>query len=174
MQVLLGSSYVNDFDFNNRSYRVYVQADQQFRAKPEDIERYYVRTADGRMMPLSNVVSVQRGDGAEDHHPLQPVPLGRDQRVGGARLQLGPGAADHGAAVEPRAAAGHDASRGRACRSRRLEAGQQSAAHLRPRPAARLSDAGRAVREPHAAVHHPAVGAARDPGRARRRSGAAA
>ena len=59
MQVLLGSSYVNDFDFNNRSYRVYVQADQQFRSKPEDITRYYVRTAEGQMMPLSNVVSVR-------------------------------------------------------------------------------------------------------------------
>ena len=34
-----GSRYVNDFDFNNRAYRVYVQADQQFRAEPEDIER---------------------------------------------------------------------------------------------------------------------------------------
>ena len=32
MQVLLGSVYVNDFDFNNRSYRVYVQADKQFRS----------------------------------------------------------------------------------------------------------------------------------------------
>jgi HAE1 family hydrophobic/amphiphilic exporter-1 len=32
MQILLGSAYVNDFDFNNRSYRVYVQADQQFRS----------------------------------------------------------------------------------------------------------------------------------------------
>ena len=30
--VYMGSSYVNDFDFNNRSYRVYVQADKQFRA----------------------------------------------------------------------------------------------------------------------------------------------
>ncbi len=35
MQILLGSSYVNDFDFNNRSYRVYVQADQQFRGQPD-------------------------------------------------------------------------------------------------------------------------------------------
>jgi len=61
MQVLLGSSYVNDFDFNNRSYRVYVQADQQFRAKPEDITRYYARTADGRMLPLSSVMSVREG-----------------------------------------------------------------------------------------------------------------
>ena len=30
--IYMGSSYVNDFDFNNRSYRVYVQADKQFRA----------------------------------------------------------------------------------------------------------------------------------------------
>src|SRR3989441_7236456 len=59
MQILLGSSYVNDFDFNNRSYRVYVQADQQFRSTPSDIERYYVRTSAGSMMPLSNVVSVR-------------------------------------------------------------------------------------------------------------------
>ena len=30
--VYMGSSYVNDFDFNNRSYRVYVQADKQYRS----------------------------------------------------------------------------------------------------------------------------------------------
>jgi HAE1 family hydrophobic/amphiphilic exporter-1 len=59
MQILLGSSYVNDFDFNNRSYRVYVQADRHFRSSPADIERYSVRSADGRMMPLSNFVSVR-------------------------------------------------------------------------------------------------------------------
>ncbi len=61
MQVLLGSSYVNDFDFNNRSYRVYVQADQQFRSKPQDIRRYYVRTASGQMMSLGDLVSVREG-----------------------------------------------------------------------------------------------------------------
>ena len=59
MQILLGSAYVNDFDFNNRSYRVYAQADRQFRSHPSDIEKYYVRTSAGRMMPLSNVVSVR-------------------------------------------------------------------------------------------------------------------
>jgi HAE1 family hydrophobic/amphiphilic exporter-1 len=58
IQTLLGSTYVNDFDFNNRSYRVYVQADQQFRESPQDIRRYSVRAADGRMMPLSNLVSL--------------------------------------------------------------------------------------------------------------------
>jgi HAE1 family hydrophobic/amphiphilic exporter-1 len=59
MQILLGSAYVNDFDFNGRSYRVYVQADQQFRSHPADIEKYAVRTISGRMTPLSNVVSVK-------------------------------------------------------------------------------------------------------------------
>src|SRR5581483_509118 len=59
MQILLGSSYVNDFDFNNRSYRVYVQADQRFRSSPSDIAKYSVRTSTGGMMPLSNVVSLR-------------------------------------------------------------------------------------------------------------------
>ena len=34
LQVYMGSAYVNDFDFNNRSYRVYVQADKQYRSEP--------------------------------------------------------------------------------------------------------------------------------------------
>jgi hydrophobic/amphiphilic exporter-1 (mainly G- bacteria), HAE1 family len=58
MQILLGSSYVNDFDFNDRSYRVYVQADSQFRSNPNDIGRYQVRNSAGQMMPLSNVVKI--------------------------------------------------------------------------------------------------------------------
>ena len=37
LQVYMGSVYVNDFDFNNRAYRVYLQADAQFRAKAKDI-----------------------------------------------------------------------------------------------------------------------------------------
>jgi hydrophobic/amphiphilic exporter-1 (mainly G- bacteria), HAE1 family len=65
IQTLLGSAYVNDFDFNNRSYRVYVQADQPFRMKPEDIERYYVRAANGSMMPLSDVVALREATTAK-------------------------------------------------------------------------------------------------------------
>ena len=50
MQIYLGSQYVNDFDFNNRAYRVYVQADQAFRSDPTALEQFYVaqhRAADG-------------------------------------------------------------------------------------------------------------------------------
>ncbi|HEY0285267.1 MAG TPA: multidrug efflux RND transporter permease subunit [Vicinamibacterales bacterium] len=56
LALLLGSQYVNDFDFNNRAYRVYVQGDQQFRAGPADLSQYYARAANGDMVPLSAVV----------------------------------------------------------------------------------------------------------------------
>ena len=58
MQVLVGSSYVNDFDFNNRAYRVYVQADQPFRARPQDLDRFYARASNGQMIPLSSLVQL--------------------------------------------------------------------------------------------------------------------
>ncbi len=59
LQVFLGSAYVNDFDFMNRSYRVYVQADQQFRSDPNSLRQLYARSAEGEMVPLDTVVRVQ-------------------------------------------------------------------------------------------------------------------
>jgi HAE1 family hydrophobic/amphiphilic exporter-1 len=59
LQVYMGSAYINDFDFNNRAYRVYVQADQQFRGQPRDIRRFYVRSDTGKMIPLDNVVNIK-------------------------------------------------------------------------------------------------------------------
>jgi hydrophobic/amphiphilic exporter-1 (mainly G- bacteria), HAE1 family len=56
--VYMGSSYVNDFDFNNRSYRVYVQADKQFRATAQNMKQFYVRSDSGAMVPLDNLISV--------------------------------------------------------------------------------------------------------------------
>src|SRR5579863_1731083 len=56
--VYMGSSYVNDFDFNNRSYRVYVQADKQFRAASRDMKQFYVRSDSGAMVPLDNLISI--------------------------------------------------------------------------------------------------------------------
>jgi HAE1 family hydrophobic/amphiphilic exporter-1 len=56
LAVFLGSAYVNDFDFNNRAYRVYVQADQQYRASPDNLRELYARSATGEMVPLESVV----------------------------------------------------------------------------------------------------------------------
>jgi hydrophobic/amphiphilic exporter-1 (mainly G- bacteria), HAE1 family len=58
--VYMGSSYVNDFDFNNRSYRVYVQADKQFRATAQDMKQFYVRSDSGAMVPLENLITIEQ------------------------------------------------------------------------------------------------------------------
>jgi HAE1 family hydrophobic/amphiphilic exporter-1 len=56
--VYMGSDYVNDFDFNNRSYRVYIQADKQFRSEAQDMKQFYVRSDSGAMVPLDNLISI--------------------------------------------------------------------------------------------------------------------
>ncbi len=61
--VFMGSQYVNDFDFNNRTYRVYVQADQAFRMNAGDLHDYYVRSDGGEMVPLDNLVTVGESSG---------------------------------------------------------------------------------------------------------------
>ncbi|MBL1177371.1 efflux RND transporter permease subunit [Pantanalinema sp. GBBB05] len=65
LQTALGSQYVNDFNLGQRSYRVYVQADQQFRGNPNDIGSLYVRSAQGEMVPLSNLVTITPKTGAQ-------------------------------------------------------------------------------------------------------------
>jgi HAE1 family hydrophobic/amphiphilic exporter-1 len=47
LQIYTGSQYVNDFTFSNRSYRVYVQADEAFRGNPKDVTSFYVRSRGG-------------------------------------------------------------------------------------------------------------------------------
>ena len=68
----MGSSYVNDFDFNNRSYRVYVQADQQFRRTSHDLRQYYVRSASNQLIPLDNLVTISEVSGPQviNHYNL--------------------------------------------------------------------------------------------------------
>ncbi|MBY0402696.1 MAG: efflux RND transporter permease subunit [Cyanobacteria bacterium] len=69
LQVLLGSAYVNDFTFENKSYRVYAQADHQFRDNPKVIDSFYVRPAPGvnnqKMTPLSSLVEVKSSTGPQ-------------------------------------------------------------------------------------------------------------
>jgi len=60
LQVFMGSVYVNDFDFNNRSYRVYLQADQKYRAEAKDIRSYYLKSDTGKMIPLDNLVEIEQ------------------------------------------------------------------------------------------------------------------
>ncbi len=72
MGTFMGSSYVNDFSFNNRSYRVYVQADKQFRRNTGDLRQYYVRSNAGQMVPLDNLVALSETSGPQviNHYNL--------------------------------------------------------------------------------------------------------
>ncbi len=72
LQTYLGSQYVNNFTLGRRTYRVYVQADQQFRSNPKDISRLYVRSTQDAMIPLSNLVTVTPTTGAQsiNHYNL--------------------------------------------------------------------------------------------------------
>jgi HAE1 family hydrophobic/amphiphilic exporter-1 len=61
--VFMGSQYINDFDYNNRTYRVFVQADQPFRMTARDLHNYYVRSDTGQMVPLDNLTTVTESSG---------------------------------------------------------------------------------------------------------------
>jgi HAE1 family hydrophobic/amphiphilic exporter-1 len=55
--VFEGSQYVNDFDLHERSYRVYVQADAPFRSDLSGLQSMYVRSPEGGLIPLSDLMT---------------------------------------------------------------------------------------------------------------------
>ncbi len=58
LQAQLGSAYVNDFNFQGRTYQVKVQAEASFRDTVDDIQRLYVRSNSGQMVPLKSLLTV--------------------------------------------------------------------------------------------------------------------
>jgi len=65
LQSTFGTLYVNDFTRSGRAFRVQLQAEPVDRQSPEDLGRVFVRAADGRMMPLSALVTVKPTVGPE-------------------------------------------------------------------------------------------------------------
>jgi len=57
MQIYLGSLYVNDFDYLNRAYRVYVQADTPYRSTVGDLQQIYVKSNTGAIMPITTLLT---------------------------------------------------------------------------------------------------------------------
>ena len=57
LQVYLGSAYVNDFNYLNRTYQEVVQANEQFRRNQDDIARLKARNASGEMVPIGTVAN---------------------------------------------------------------------------------------------------------------------
>ena len=54
-----GKYYINDFNKYGRVYRVYMQSESDFRARPSDIDKIYVKNKSGTMVPLSAVVKIE-------------------------------------------------------------------------------------------------------------------
>lgn len=59
LQTNLGSSYINDFNLYGKSYRVVVQAEADKRDAVDDIQRLYVRSTSGDMVPLSTLIEIK-------------------------------------------------------------------------------------------------------------------
>ncbi len=53
-----GSYYVNDFNLQGRVFRVMMQADEPYRSVPDDMDKIYIKTNDGKSAPLSSVLKV--------------------------------------------------------------------------------------------------------------------
>ena len=63
LQVYFGSLYINDFNLFGRTWQVNVQAGAEFRAEANDLKRLQVRNAEGHMVPLNSIVSLQETGG---------------------------------------------------------------------------------------------------------------
>ena len=65
LQAAIGTLYVNDFNLNGRTYRVQLQSDGAYRAKPEDLGKVYVRANSGAAVPISALIKVKSVVGPE-------------------------------------------------------------------------------------------------------------
>ena len=62
---LLGSSYVNDFNRFGRVYKVYIQAEPEFRTDPKQLGLFFVKNKTGGMVPIDTLVTTKPGAGPE-------------------------------------------------------------------------------------------------------------
>ena len=65
LQTLLGGAYVNQFNRFGRVWKVFVEAEPQYRSKASDVGQFYVKNKAGQMVPLSTLITMQRTTGPE-------------------------------------------------------------------------------------------------------------
>ena len=89
---LLGSSYINDFNRFGRVYKVYVQAEPEFRSDPKQLGLFFVRNKAGGMVPLDTLVTTRPGAGPEFTNRFNLFRVGGAHRRARRRLFVGAGA----------------------------------------------------------------------------------
>jgi multidrug efflux pump len=83
LSAMLGGGYVNYFSMEGRSYRVMAQADQPYRLNPEQILNYYIRAANGALVPLSTIATISQ--------KTTPETLPHFQQLNSATINVAPG-----------------------------------------------------------------------------------
>ena len=79
LTTLLGGGFVNRFNLQGRAYEVIPQVADRFRREGSQLNEYYIRAADGQMVPLSTVVRLS--------HDVQPNRLTQFQQLNSANIQ---------------------------------------------------------------------------------------
>jgi len=65
MGTYLGGNYVNDFNRFGRVYKVFLQAEPEYRTSVKDLGQFYVRGPKGDMIPLDTLVTTKPSSGPE-------------------------------------------------------------------------------------------------------------
>ncbi|MBK9168439.1 MAG: multidrug efflux RND transporter permease subunit [Bryobacterales bacterium] len=81
LQIYLGGYQVNDFNLFGKTYKVMLQAEEQYRENPNQILSLYTRTGEGDMVPLSTLASIGKKTGPD---VIQRYNMFRTAEIGGA------------------------------------------------------------------------------------------
>ena len=156
---LLGSSYINDFNRFGRVYKVYVQAEPEYRKDPKQLGLFFVRSAKGEMVPLDTLIATRPTSGPEFTNRFN---LFRSAEISGVPA-AGYSSAQALDALEADREGGPAAGDGLRVGGHVVpgEEGARRRRRLRPRDPPRVPDPRRAVRELGAAVQRPARHAVR-------------
>ena len=73
----IGQYYVNDFNMLGKTFKVNIRAMSEYRDSPEDLRSLYVRSQDGKMIPLDSVVSLKRSLGPDNVDRFNAFPAAK-------------------------------------------------------------------------------------------------
>lgn len=79
MSAMLGGGYVNFFDLGGRAYKVIPQVEQRSRLNPDQLQNYYLRASNGKMVPFSTVAHLTTS--------VQPETINHFQEANSATIQ---------------------------------------------------------------------------------------
>jgi multidrug efflux pump len=79
LATMLGGNYVNYFSLDGRSYKVIPQVQQRFRLNPQQLQNYYVKAANGAVVPLSTIATISDS--------VVPESLNHFQQLNAATIQ---------------------------------------------------------------------------------------